>query len=300
MLAIVIPYYKLTFFEVTLQSLAVQTDKNFKVYIGNDASSEDPVQILEKYKGQFEFSYHRFNTNLGGISLVKQWERCIDLSLDEEWIIILGDDDVLGNNVVEEFYKQYNVFAQKSNVVRFATLSQNYKKSEISKIFRHPVWEEASQSYFRRFKGVTRSSLSEYVFKRSIYNKKRFHNYPVAWHSDDWAWLEFSDNKPIFTINESVVSIGLSEFSLSGMDNNNDLKNLATLEFYKNIIEKKLHSFSKEQSLEILMEYEILIKKKRKLTVSEWALLLKKYTRNFNLISFIKLIRRIFISLSKR
>jgi hypothetical protein len=40
MLAIVIPYYKIRFFEATLQSVAIQTDKRFKVYIGNDASDE--------------------------------------------------------------------------------------------------------------------------------------------------------------------------------------------------------------------------------------------------------------------
>lgn len=38
MLAIIIPYYKFTFFEATLQSLANQTDQRFKVYIGDDAS----------------------------------------------------------------------------------------------------------------------------------------------------------------------------------------------------------------------------------------------------------------------
>ena len=42
MLAIIIPYFKLLFFEETLQSLAIQTDKRFKVYIGDDASPEDP------------------------------------------------------------------------------------------------------------------------------------------------------------------------------------------------------------------------------------------------------------------
>jgi len=35
MLAIVIPYFKRTFFEYTLQSLAKQTDQQFKVYIVN-------------------------------------------------------------------------------------------------------------------------------------------------------------------------------------------------------------------------------------------------------------------------
>ena len=55
MLAIVIPYYKLTFFEATLNSLANQTDQRFKVYIGDDASKEDTTIILEKYKGKFNY-----------------------------------------------------------------------------------------------------------------------------------------------------------------------------------------------------------------------------------------------------
>ena len=103
MLAIIIPYFKLTFFEATLDSLANQTDQRFKVYIGNDASLENPADLLEKYKGKFDFEYHRFEENLGGISLTQQWERCIKLSNDEEWFMILGDDDYLSKNVVSEF-----------------------------------------------------------------------------------------------------------------------------------------------------------------------------------------------------
>ena len=51
MLAIVIPFFKLTFFEETLQSLSTQTDKRFKVYIGDDASPEDCTALLQKFEG---------------------------------------------------------------------------------------------------------------------------------------------------------------------------------------------------------------------------------------------------------
>ena len=60
MLAIVIPYYKLSFFEETLKSLADQTDKRFKVYIGNDASSENPINIFNKYKPRINLKYKKF------------------------------------------------------------------------------------------------------------------------------------------------------------------------------------------------------------------------------------------------
>ena len=139
MLAIIIPFYKLTFFEATLQSLANQSDKRFNVYIGDDASPEDCTTLLRKFEGQFDFTYHRFESNLGGRSLTQQWERCIALSGDEEWLMILGDDDVLGGNVVEEFYKQYHYFQNISNVIRFASQSIDNINNKVSKVFLHPV-----------------------------------------------------------------------------------------------------------------------------------------------------------------
>ena len=104
MLAIIIPYYKITFFEATLQSLLSQTDNRFKVYIGDDASIESPLVLLEKYQNRIDFNYNRFQVNYGSFSLVKQWNRCLEMINDEEWVMFLGDDDVLQNNVVSEFF----------------------------------------------------------------------------------------------------------------------------------------------------------------------------------------------------
>jgi hypothetical protein len=45
-----------------------KTDKRFKVYIGNDASDEDPTQLLEKFQNQFDFEYQYYETNLGSLT----------------------------------------------------------------------------------------------------------------------------------------------------------------------------------------------------------------------------------------
>ena len=58
-LAIVIPYYKINYFEETLKSLSNQTDKRFKVYIGNDASENDPIEIIEKYSVKLNLDYKK-------------------------------------------------------------------------------------------------------------------------------------------------------------------------------------------------------------------------------------------------
>ena len=293
MLAIVIPYYKLIFFEETLQSLANQTDQRFKVYIGDDASPENPSNLIERYQGQFDFEYHRFQSNLGGISLVKQWERCIAMIENEKWIMILGDDDYLETNVVASWYKHYNDFNKKSNVIRFASKSVNMKLNGIiSDSFTHPLWEKATDSYYRRFKGVTRSTLSEYVFSKEAYLKKGFYDFPLAWHSDDAAWLGFSDNKPIYTINDSNVFVRFSERSISGNNEDQNLKDLASIDFIKKSILNKLYLFKKDQQIELVLYYEIAIKKNRKLKFSEWFELLYIYAINFQFLPFIKCLKR--------
>ena len=262
MLAIIIPYYKLAFFEATLQSLVAQTCQDFKVYIGDDASPEDPKVLLEQFQGKFDFLYHRFETNLGGISLTQHWERCIELSVNESWLMILGDDDVLGENVVEAFYKNLEEIKQNGcNVVRFATQIIDEEGIAISKVFEHPKQEKATDAFWRKFKGDTRSSLSEYVFSRASFLKYGFKDYPLAWHSDDMAWLEFSMHLPIYSISSTPVFVRFSEINISGKTDNQQQKLKATNLFLTSLIVANTSNFLKCQKQELLLELEVKIKK---------------------------------------
>lgn len=297
MLAIVIPYYKITFFEATLDSLANQTDKRFKVYIGDDSSPEDCTVLLEKYRDKFEFVYHRFNQNLGSISLVKQWNRCIALTKNEKWLMILGDDDVLDNTVIASWYENYGLFNEKSNLIRFATKIINEESESISEVFNHPVWEKESDFFIRSEKKQTRSSLSEYIFSRKSYIKYGFYDYPLAWGSDCKAWLEFPDGKLIYTINDSIINIRISNLNISGRKDNQQIKDKANIQLFDDILTKKMNLFNRNQRLELLMMYEVTIKLSRKLTLKEWLFLIKSYIINFSFVPFFKCIRRFFISI---
>jgi len=292
MLAIVIPYYKLKFFEETLISLSNQTNKNFRVYIGNDASPDDPIDLIKSFQEKFTIIYKRFEENLGGTSLTGQWDRCIEMVQEEKWIMILGDDDVLESSIVNAFYQHLAVFEEKSKVVRFASKIITEESKIISNVFEHPVWEKAGDAYFRKYRGLTRSSLSEYIFEKAIYMKIGFFSFPLAWHSDDMAWLEFSGNTPIYSINEAVVFVRNSSISISGKTDNEDSKHLATLNFSKHIISKRLSFFSKDQRLEIMRTYENLIEKKRNVQFKEWAFLFYFYLKNYEEKSLKKLFKR--------
>jgi glycosyltransferase involved in cell wall biosynthesis len=293
MLAIIIPFYKLTFFEATIKSLANQTDKRFKVYIGDDASTINPEALLEKYSGQFDFVYHRFDDNLGGISLVQQWDRCIALSNNEPWLMILGDDDSLGKTVVEEFYRNLpEIESESINVVKFASQSNDKVINSVSKVFVRPKFEKATDFYFQRHLGVVRSSLSEHIFRRKSYLKYKFKNYPLAWHSDDYAWITFAENKPVLSINEAVVLITVSDECLSGMTSNLKEKKMAEAQFFIDIVKYKLNLFQRKHRLKLLLFAEHSIKKTRKLSISEWGILFVMYLINFFTIPLLKLIKR--------
>lgn len=250
MLSIIIPYYKLTFFEETLKSLAAQTCQDFKVYIGDDASPENPTDLLDAYQGKFDFVYHRFETNLGSKSLTQQWERCIALSENEEWLMILGDDDVVGENVVGEFYKNLpEIEKEEIKVVRFATQVIDGEGTVISDVFEHPKLEKSTDFIIKKINRQVRSSLSEYVFEKEQVLKIGFKNFPLGWYADDMAILDHSKYNLIYTINESKLLIRYSSYSLSGTDSNKKEKDIAKFNFFWILYSQKTDKFCSSQIL---------------------------------------------------
>lgn len=252
MLAIIIPYYKITFFEATLNSLANQTDKRFKVYIGDDASPQDPLPLLQALHGKFDYYYKKFEDNLGGKSLVKQWKRCIEMAAGEEWLIILGDDDLLGPNCVSEFYRQRDKIEEWANVVRFSAVVIDDFGKEISA----PEVNVPIQSVIEFFFKKRRSSLSESVFRKAKLVEIGFKDFPLAWFSDVLALLEFSDFGQIYSINEAQVYIRVSSESISGQTHNIKLKYRAEFEFYAYLITKRGTHFSLEQKKVLMKKLE--------------------------------------------
>lgn len=300
MLAIVIPYYKLSFFEETLQSLSIQTDKRFKVYIGDDGSLENPMPLLEKYKGQIDFKYHRFNENLGGISLVQQWNRCIAMAEEEEWLLVLCDDDCLSSMCIADFYDCLpEIESHGCKVIRFASVINDMVHQKVSALHTHPKLEKATDFFYRRIRNQTRSSLSEYIFKKDAYHKYGFYNYNLAWHADDRAWLEFSDFKEIYTINSSYLSFRLSEENISRANYKTEIKEQAKIKFFKDFIVRNLFKFRRNQRENLLLYYEQMIYLTNRVNFRFWLCQFLLFLINFNFIQSIKFTRRLLIHLNR-
>jgi hypothetical protein len=292
MLAIIVPYYKIDFFKETLISLANQSNKNFKVYIGNDASPDDPTRLINNYLTDVNKVYHKFSQNIGREDLTQQWARCIELVNNENWIMILGDDDVLGADVVEAFYQHCELFNGKTDVIRFSSQIISEDSKLVSKIYSHPIWEKAEDSYFKKFIGLSRSSLSEYIFSKEVYKNKGFQSYPLAWYSDDRAWFDFSEGKNIYSINEATVYVRNSSINISGRTDNLYEKELAKKQFLTYLIIEKLSLFNLEARLKLIREYEKVLVSSGAYTLSYKFKLGQLYLQNYGYYEFKKFLKR--------
>lgn len=294
MLAIVIPFFKINFFEETLDSLAAQTNKNFKVYIGDDNSPDNPYDLIDFYKTKLNINYKRFEKNLGGISLTKQWGRCIALAENEEWIMILGDDDILDFNVVDQFYKNLKeIDLHKIKVVRYASQEINDDSIVTSKEFYHPKIQDIEDFFINRFFNDVRSSLSEYIFSRSQYKIHGFRDIPLAWYADDLAWIDFTEFGRIYTINDAVVKFRLSKYNISRWDYLPAKKLELRYSYLKIILENYIKYFKIEHRKQILVEYERMTYSLKGSSLKFWYVFIPYIVRYRGILEAIKFSKRI-------
>lgn len=216
-LAIVIPYYKLGFFKETLDSIANQTCKDFNLYIGDDASDHEITSIIDNYKDIINIAYTRFPENLGGSNLVKQWERCVNLTNAEEWIWLFSDDDIMEPTCVEMFYKKV-ASNPKSNLLHFDVLQINSKSEIVKEMPQFPEQLSSEDFFTMRVDYQLYSFVVEYIFKRDLYNRcDGFQNFDLAWCADDATWIKFGKEKGIERIPHAKVKWRYSNENLSSM-----------------------------------------------------------------------------------
>ncbi len=235
-LAIIIPYYKIDFFEETLQSVANQTNQNFSLYIGNDASPNDPLPLIQKYFDKTNYHYFDYKDNIGSKNLALQWERILE-NVQEDWLQILGDDDCISPDFVEEFYKilpsteKHNISLIKCGQ-QWVDENNKVTESHVYNFDKVP----ASEIFIKKYKDEIRSSLSENIYQTQIVKKHKFIKLPLAWGTDDLSLLGFAKNGYIQYIPKLLVNVRISTESISGSDQYEALKKSAIHQLQEKII----------------------------------------------------------------
>lgn len=246
MLSIIIPYYKIFFFKETLLSLEKQTCKDFRLFIADDKSPDNSEKLIEEILKTIPYQYKKYSSNFGGESLVKQWDRIINDANLTEWFMILGDDDVLSENFVEQFYKNLSEIERNNcNVIKFSQCWIDEIGKPLNAFTKYTQLLDSSENLNLKLSHAHRSSLSEYIFKARSYKRFGFKNFPLGWGSDDIAVLEFSEEKNIFFIDNAHVLVRMSSENISGKEDNKFKKHQAKIEYEKYLLKNHYQKLEK-------------------------------------------------------
>ena len=196
-LAIVIPAYKSSFLRDVLASISNQTCREFQVYVGDDASRENVGAIVHEFSRRLPIRYHRFEKNLGAISLANHWKRCIQLG-KEPWVWLFSDDDIMDPECVEKFYQEWSATEGRHDLYRFNTTSIDCGGRTLSDNSPHPQNERGPDFLVARLRGGRTSTAQELIFARSAWEAAGgFPDFPLGWASDDAFIATLGARKPI-------------------------------------------------------------------------------------------------------
>jgi glycosyltransferase involved in cell wall biosynthesis len=223
--SICIPAYKSKYLQEGIQSILAQSEGNFELIILNDCSPE-PV---ERVVAQFEDSrirYHINKKNVGAANLVDNWNKCLSLA-NGEFIVIMGDDDLLEPDYLEEFsklittYPDLEVFHCRSKII-------NEEGRTVMLTPSCPSFESVYDSIWHRIGQLRSNYISDYLYRiASLRERGGFYNLPLAWGSDDiTAFIASAEkgiahsNKPVFKYRSNRLSITSTGNDLEKMEAN--------------------------------------------------------------------------------
>lgn len=231
-IAIVIPAYKPDFLQDTLNSLKKQSCQEFSVYIGDDASPYDLFGIVDAFRNQLDLHYHRFQDNLGGTNLVGQWERCLQLAKDEEWVCLFSDDDLMQSKCVELFHQ--TDIPDSTNILHYDIdlINESNEVIQTCPPFPHIIDDADFFDLLFRRKLVAR--MPEFIFRRSFLNEHGFIPFDLAWRSDTATVLSAARTEGILTLSgtDCKVQWRVSSKNISGQNQLKKRKNLASIAFF--------------------------------------------------------------------
>ena len=101
-----------------LNSLALQTKKNFEICISDNGSNTDIKKLIHPYKKKLNIKFSKNKKNLGfAINLLR-----VSKMATGEFIWFLGDDDLLVKNAIEKLL----ILIKKNNDCDFFWINSYY------------------------------------------------------------------------------------------------------------------------------------------------------------------------------
>lgn len=210
--SICIPAYKSKHLAACIQSILNQTVSDFELIVLNDCSPEPVKEITEGIHDD-RIRYYENEVNVGAVRLVANWNKCLSIAKGD-YIMIMGDDDLLEPDYLEEFlklmdaYPNVEVFHCRSKIINDAGAATMLSPS-------CPAHEDVYDAIWHRINQLRSNYISDFVYRtKTLRERGGFYDLPLAWGSDDiTAFIATAiagiahTNKPVFKYRSHGASI---------------------------------------------------------------------------------------------
>lgn len=128
------------------------------------------------------------------------------MTQNEKWIWLFSDDDIIGSNCVDLFYKEIENNSTAYDLYHFDVKVIDTVGDILRKAKLFPSLISSKKFYQKKSSAQLDSFVVEYIFSRAIYNKVNgFQNFEMAWGSDIATWIKMGAEKGIKTLNGDFV-----------------------------------------------------------------------------------------------
>lgn len=205
------PAYKGKFLKLAINSILDQSYINFELIIVDDDSPEDLQKIVAEYDDP-RIRYYKNEQNIGGESLVRQWNYCIDFAKGE-YLVLAADDDLYH----PDFLSTCVALAEKYPTVDVVRARVEQIDEQNNLIGIDGILPEYCSKYqFLKYwlDATPFTCIGNFLFKSAVIKEKKFIDFPSAFGSDTASAIMMAENG-IANTAEMLFSFRLSTIHLS-------------------------------------------------------------------------------------
>lgn len=204
-ISICVPAYKRTdYLSRLLDSVALQTYKNFEVIITDDSPDSSIEELCKSYAGQFELHYFKNSTNL---NTPENWNEAVRKS-KYEWIKIIHDDDWFADKDSLLNYAEA-ISAQPNIDFFFSAYTNVYEGTNIkNQIFLSPFWKYVINGNIETL--ISRNVIgppSVTLYRKNNIAYDRSMKYVV----DIDFYCQYCNNRSWAYIDQPLINVGINE-----------------------------------------------------------------------------------------
>lgn len=262
------------YLEESLNSILLQTYKNFEVIISDDSSKDNTVQICNKFKEQAPFPVYIYSHKPQGIGA--NWNHCIEKA-NGTWIKLLFQDDIMEPDCIEKMLSsalkyhldciicKRKIIDSYSNKITSGDWYDNYYDLQ------KPAGIPTNLFFILSKKNINKFIYARYsidniigepctsLFSIKLFRKTGPYNNKLAQLLDYEYWIRVLKHFEIGIMPEKLISFRVHEMQTSNI---NSKKGISENNLLKNILFKNLFFYIDKKGRGDLLKHKYPLYKK--------------------------------------